>query len=139
MNEKPYSDIDDADRLQLQKDVFSIIKKSKAKLFSVTIDLIQHYKQDDTPFNPMAFGLIYLVESIIHYMKDRNVTSIDVKYERYSKTIRNRIDEEYKKMQKMNFETNLKLNILAKNIGNGESCKRTNFTICRFLGISSIH
>ena len=123
MNQIPYSNIGRSNILKLEREIFSIIQKSKSTLLSVTIELESHYKRYDNPINPLSYCMICLLERVQRYMLDNNVSSIKVVYERFTKSQRDRVFKDQNYLKSVGFQTNIDLNKLSNYIHNGDPIK----------------
>ena len=123
MGYTPYAVIGRERSLQLEKEIFEIIKKSDAKLLSFTLDLIGHYENYNQPFNPLAFGLIVLFERFINHMKEENIKTGSIIYERFNRGLRELVYKQHKDIQKTKFRTRLNLDKIIKYIEDGDPTK----------------
>ena len=100
----PYDKIGSVNRRKLERDIFSIIKKSNARLLSFIIDLEDHYNYYADPFDPLSYGLLCMVERLRSYMTDFNIKQSQIIYERFDRHLRNRVYVASKKMKKANVQ-----------------------------------
>ena len=120
----PYAIIGKERSIQLEKEIFSILHQSSARLLSFTIDLIGHYKYyTKHPISPLALGLIILFERLSDYMVTEKVHSVKIIYERFNKGLRESVYQEHKFLQTTNFKTHLDLNKIIKYIHDGDPVK----------------
>ena len=124
MYQSPYSDLGRHKVLKLENEIFSIIRESKVTLLSFTIELEQHYKAYANPVNPLAIGLIYLIERLDLYMTNNNITTVNIFYEKFTNSMQ---DEMFKQHNFLNtstrFKTKLDLKKLCRYINNGDPIK----------------
>lgn len=124
MDKPPYCDIGRNNVLKLENEIFSIIKNSGAKLLSFTIDLEDHYKfYKKHPVNPLAYGLICLLERLRYYMRDNDIKSTKVIYERFTTGLRDMVYKEQNFLKGTEFKASLDLNKLFRYIYNGDPIK----------------
>lgn len=124
MNLPPYSNIGRARVLELEDEVFRIIQKSHAVLFSFTIDLENHYQKYARPINPLAYGLNCMLERLLYYMEDNDIDSAGVVYERFTHSLRDVVRREQKYLvEETKFKTKPELHKLFRYIKNGDPTK----------------
>ena len=124
MGHTPYAIIGRENSQKLEREIFSILKKSNAKLISFTLDLIGHYQYYATrPLNPLAYGLIIMFERLISYAKNNGVDTASIIYELFDKGLKELVHREHKFIQGTKFRTNLKLDEIIKHIENGDPSK----------------
>ena len=119
----PYNHMTEQTRLELEKEVFEIIKNSKAKLFSFTIDLVGHYTNYNKPIDPLAYGLICMLERLSYCKQDEDIKEVRIIYERFNRTQRMQIATTYKYLEHTGFHTSLDLNKLPGDIESGDPTK----------------
>ena len=75
----------------------------KTQLLSFTFDLIGHYENYVSPFNPLAYGLIILFERFLNHMREENIETGSIIYERFNKGLRELVYKQHKDIQKTKF------------------------------------
>ena len=120
MCKSPYKEIGSRNRKKLEQDIFSTIKKSGAKLLSFTIDLEDHYKQYPTPFDPLGYGLLCMLERFVNYMNNFQIKKARIIYERFDRHMRNRVYRTSKAMKNTRLSTRIDLDKLSGYINEGD-------------------
>ena len=92
-------------------------------------------KKQPAPVNPLAFGLIILIEKFLNYARDENIKDVVIIYERFNKGMRESVYRECQFLEKTNFKTKLYLKKLIHHVNNGDPVKEpvlqfTDFWTC---------
>lgn len=124
MNEFPYNQLERKDVLYLENEIFTHIKKSGASLICFSIDLVGHYQYyTKHAVNPLAFGLIVLIERLLYFMRTNHISSANVVYERFTESLRDMVHKEQNYLRNTNFRTNVDLKKLFNYITSGNPVK----------------
>jgi len=124
MNLFPYNQLDRKEVLNLEHEIFTHIKKSGASLISFSIDLVGHYQYYvKHAVNPLAFGLIVLIERLLYFMRANKIKSANVVYERFTESLRDMVHKEQNYLRNTNFKTNIDLKKLFTFVDSGDPTK----------------
>ena len=121
---KHYAKLEPEKLFELTHEIFGIIQRSDATLLSVTIDLIEHYKTDQSNLvSPHVLALISLLDRFFHYVISQNNDNTSIIYERFDRTLRKRAYEQYLFLQKTEYGTKSKWGKIIKLIRDGDPIK----------------